>query len=226
MKSSARAGDSVTSVILGSSSPQRLSLLSLILPPRAITVLAPQCPEVDFEEAREWDEIERRLQINAREKASAVRSRSEARSGALILSADTMIVGCNEDRSLQCLGKPPSSEWAPVVRSWFQDYYFPRLHYAATAVVVEGATCRREFVVRTAIRFRSAPDLVDWYLETGEPQGKAGGYAIQGAGSVFLDRLEGSLSNVIGLPLEATLEVLIETGVISAAKQTDNDGRP
>ena len=48
-------------------------------------------------------------------------------------------------------------------------------------------------------------DWIEWYLDTGEPIGKAGGYAIQGAGSVFVTQVEGSLSNVIGLPLEDTV---------------------
>ena len=51
---------------------------------------------------------------------------------------------------------------------------------------------------------------MNWYLLTGEPRGKAGGYALQGAGSVFIEKVEGSLSNVVGLPLEALLELFAE----------------
>jgi septum formation protein len=57
------------------------------------------------------------------------------------------------------------------------------------------------------------PDVepwLDWYIATGEPQGKAGGYAVQGAGSVFVTKIEGSYSNVVGLPLEETLALLRE----------------
>jgi len=50
--------------------------------------------------------------------------------------------------------------------------------------------------------------LLDWYLSTGESRGKAGGYAIQGAASVFVTQVSGSLSNVIGLPLELTRQLL------------------
>ena len=50
-------------------------------------------------------------------------------------------------------------------------------------------------------------------LETGEPQGKAGGYAIQGAGSVFVEQVRGSLTNVVGLPLEEVLDALEELRV-------------
>ena len=57
---------------------------------------------------------------------------------------------------------------------------------------------------------KDADTLLDWYLTTGESRGKAGGYAIQGAASVFVTQVEGSLSNVVGLPLEETLAMLGE----------------
>jgi septum formation protein len=68
-----------------------------------------------------------------------------------------------------------------------------------------------ERLVETRVTFHSDIDRwLNWYLLTGEPRGKAGGYALQGAGSVFIERVEGSLSNVVGLPLEALLEMFAE----------------
>ena len=61
---------------------------------------------------------------------------------------------------------------------------------------------------RFALHDKAADEWLDWYVDTGEPLGKAGGYAIQGAGSVLVTRVEGSISNVIGLPLEHTIELL------------------
>ena len=55
--------------------------------------------------------------------------------------------------------------------------------------------------------------FLDWYLSTGEPRGKAGGYALQGAGGLFVERVDGSPSNVVGLPLRETWELLREAGV-------------
>ena len=59
----------------------------------------------------------------------------------------------------------------------------------------------------------NAKKWLDWYLSTGEPLGKAGGYGIQGAGGVFVSRVEGSIANVVGLPLNAVLETFAELGV-------------
>ncbi len=50
--------------------------------------------------------------------------------------------------------------------------------------------------------------MIDWYVGTGEPMDKAGGYAMQGAGGALVERIDGSVSNVIGLPLAETLELL------------------
>ena len=64
-------------------------------------------------------------------------------------------------------------------------------------------------VVETAVEFvELTPAMVDWYVTTGEPFGKAGGYAIQGAGGALVRRLDGSVTNVIGLPLAETLDLI------------------
>jgi septum formation protein len=64
------------------------------------------------------------------------------------------------------------------------------------------------------VRFRTiAQSECQTYWQTGEPQGKAGGYAIQGRGAIFVDHLEGSYSGVVGLPLSETAEILGEFGI-------------
>jgi septum formation protein len=68
-------------------------------------------------------------------------------------------------------------------------------------------------VVETAVRFVELTDrAIDWYLATGEHAGKAGAYGIQGAAGAFVERIEGSITNVIGLPLAETL-VLIRSAI-------------
>jgi septum formation protein len=67
--------------------------------------------------------------------------------------------------------------------------------------------------VTTSVRFVAlTDDAIEWYLATGEPFDKAGAYAVQGAGAVFVDRVEGNVSNVIGLPLPTVVELLRRLG--------------
>ena len=68
--------------------------------------------------------------------------------------------------------------------------------------------------MKTEVSFHAdVSPWLPWYLSTGESRGKAGGYALQGAGSVFVSKVRGSLSNVIGLPLEELLTVFAELKV-------------
>jgi septum formation protein len=63
-------------------------------------------------------------------------------------------------------------------------------------------------VERTRVTFRRAtPALLDWYLATGEWEGRAGGYAIQGAGAVLVSEIAGDYLNVVGLPLARLLDL-------------------
>lgn len=69
-------------------------------------------------------------------------------------------------------------------------------------------------VVRSEVHFRKiSPEEAEKYWETGEPRDKAGGYGIQGLGAVFVEHLAGSYSNVVGLPLMETAQLLAEFGV-------------
>jgi septum formation protein len=78
-----------------------------------------------------------------------------------------------------------------------------------TTGTTTGARAGSTVVVETAVQFvELTPAMVEWYVTTGEPFGKAGGYAIQGAGGAFVRRLDGSVTNVIGLPLAETLELI------------------
>lgn len=94
-----------------------------------------------------------------------------------------------------------------------------RTHLVHTGVTVggpggDGARENRSstMVVETEVRFVELSDrAIDWYLSTGEHQGKAGAYGIQGAAGGFVDRIEGSVTNVIGLPLAETLALISAT---------------
>lgn len=159
----------------------------------------------------------------ARHKAQQVRSQlndEEAslyeRPRTLIIAADTTVIVDHDEKCPLVLGNPPESDdWREVVSNWFLKYYAGRTHLAATAIYVvtpDGRSSER--IVETCVTFRvDVSPWLNWYLLTGEPRGKAGGYALQGAGSVFIDSVSGSLSNVVGLPLESLLELLAEVSL-------------
>jgi septum formation protein len=214
-------------VILGSRSPRRRELLALLVPAECIEILPPaSSEEPGFDGLTDWPAIRTRLQEIACHKAEHVRQQLGSRAATVtVLTADTTIIcGSGPDLAdhstdpgallrppLLVLGQPPEDEnWAAVVRDWFVEHYAGRTHVAATAVcLVMPDGTRHERVATTAVTMRADVELwLDWYLATGEPRGKAGGYALQGAGSAFVTRVTGSLSNVVGLPLETLGEML------------------
>lgn len=84
-------------------------------------------------------------------------------------------------------------------------------HEVLTAVVVISRGVERISVDRTIVRFTAMTDAdIEWYVASGEPMGKAGGYAIQGRGARFIDRIEGSWSTVVGLPVHTVHRLLGE----------------
>uniref|UniRef100_A0A7C2PBF4 dTTP/UTP pyrophosphatase n=1 Tax=Schlesneria paludicola TaxID=360056 RepID=A0A7C2PBF4_9PLAN len=216
-----------TRYILGSRSPRRRELLARLVPVTSIEVVPPaRAEEPGFDGLSDWPSIRAHLQEIARHKAEQVRQQiGRETAAATIITADTTIV-CGSGANLPgdsldpagvlqppllVLGQPPErDDWTDVVRGWFHTHYAGRTHMAATAVCVvsrEGTVSER--VVTTAVTIRHDVDRwLEWYLGTGEPRGKAGGYALQGAGSVFVTQVTGSLSNVVGLPLEALAEML------------------
>ena len=119
---------------------------------------------------------------------------------AWILAADTVVVVDG-----QILGKPSSHADARRMLSLLSGV----VHEVLTAVVVRHGGSETSEVVSTRVRFTTlSPAEIDWYLESGEPDGKAGAYAIQGLGSRFVDWIEGSWSNVVGLPVATVYRML------------------
>lgn len=135
----------------------------------------------------------------SREKAAAVAGRVGI--DALVVAADTTV-----DIGGQILEKPADSADARRMLRLLSG----TTHLVHTGVTVASTTGPAETnVVETAVRFVEITDaLVDWYVATGEPFGKAGAYAIQGAGAALVERVDGSVTNVIGLPLAETLHLI------------------
>lgn len=204
----------MSQLILGSRSPRRRGLLELLVSPESIDVRPPSSSdELGFVGLSSWLDIAQRLQRIARDKNEDVLAQlSPSDDLQLVLTADTTIVATDASGCYRVLGQPPDDDSCrEVVRGWFRDFYAGRSHIAATAVcLTDPRTGRRlERIVQSQVWFRDDVEpLLDWYLATGEPLGKAGGYALQGLASLFVTRIEGSITNVVGLPLEALVELL------------------
>jgi len=140
----------------------------------------------------------------AREKALDVATR---RAQAWILGADTVVVVDD-----QILGKPRDAADAKRMLLALSG----RQHdvFTAFAVVAPERRIFAERIVRTIVRFRSISKAeIDEYVQSREPFGKAGAYAVQGAARAFVAELRGSHSNVVGLPIDEVREVLRGAGV-------------
>ena len=178
-------------LILASASPRRLALLAQIgITPDAV---AP----TDIDETPLKGELPRpHAQRLARAKAAAAH-----RDGAFILAADTVVA----------VGRRilPKAESAAQARACL-ELLSGRRHTVLTAVVLHAPDGRQaERVVETAVTFaRLTTAQIGAYLEGGEWQGKAGGYAIQGAAAAHIRFLSGSHSAVVGLPLFETAQLL------------------
>ncbi|NQV23209.1 MAG: Maf family protein [Rhodopirellula sp.] len=212
-----------TPIFVGSRSPRRLELLSSIVEPGRLIVLPPEnSDEPDFDGLRTMSEFEVRChEIVALKREDVIRQLSNNHiptESCVVICADTTVIVEDSSGVLLALGQPATDgDWQEEVRGWFRNYLAGRTHAVMSVVSVSlldqtRHNCRtlsQACVTRVTMR----PDAnlwLDWYVSTGEPVGKAGGYAIQGAGSVMVTKVEGSYSNVVGLPLEETMELLRE----------------
>jgi septum formation protein len=140
----------------------------------------------------------------ARDKASAAQCPDEAGRDdrRVILAADTTVVVDGE-----ILGKPIDDDDSRRMLSRLSG----RAHEVLTGVSLRDGTTERSSVESTAVWFKPLTDQeIAWYVASGEGRDKAGAYAIQGLGSRFIPRIDGSYSNVVGLPVATVQQLLIE----------------
>jgi septum formation protein len=187
------------SLILASASPRRAELLA-----SAGFRFETMPSEVD--ETRDPTETPQAYALRvAKEKAEAALSRCR-NSGTVVLAADTVVVADG-----QLLGKPVDDRDAETMLKTLSG----RIHDVHTAVVVRSATCEQAEVVTSRVRVLPlTDDEIAWYVQTGEPEGKAGGYAIQGRAARFVDWIEGSWSNIVGLPIATVYRLLKGAGEV------------
>jgi len=187
--------DGLYALILASASPRRRELLEQI--GLCFTV---QSVDVD-ETPRDGEAPDLYVLRMAREKALACQ-RLPGNTDCLVLGADTSVV---LDGAI--MGKPRDRGDARAMLQRLSGHQ----HEVMTGVALAGPTAVRERVVTTRVVFRRlAEDEIDAYLDSGEPYDKAGGYGIQGLGGVFVTSLVGSYSAVVGLPLDATADLLAQ----------------
>jgi septum formation protein len=183
-------------LVLASASPRRAELLTAA--GFSFEVVAS-----DVDETPLLNELPGEYAVRvAREKAAAA---AGGHASSAILAADTVVIVQGE-----ILGKPDSAADAVRMLSRLSGIE----HIVATGVVLrlDGRdVCELE---STRVRFLPmTADEIAWYVGTGESEGKAGGYAIQGRAARFIDRIEGSWSNVVGLPIATVYRLLKDAGI-------------
>ena len=186
-------------IVLASRSPRRRELLGQIGVPFAVV-------ETDTDEARLPGELPEDYVLRvALAKARAVRAALPASDPRPVLGADTAVVIDGH-----ILGKPATREEALEMMRLLSG----RAHRVLTAVALIAEDGERTDLSESRVSFRTLDESeVLRYWATGEPRDKAGGYAIQGLGALFVAGLNGSFSGVMGLPLFETGRLLEQVGV-------------
>jgi septum formation protein len=193
-------------VVLASASPRRARILESLGVPHRVSVSA--VPE-DLRPGEDPAAAAERL---GRAKAAAVAAREDLP----VLGADTIVV-CDE----AILGKPASDADAVAMLRRLSG----RTHEVVTGVCLISRGEARSGVERTAVTFAPLSDTdIAWYVATGEPRDKAGAYHVDGRGGLFITRIDGSPSNVAGLPVGLLRRLAREARVDLGF--SDAEGRP
>ena len=184
-------------LVLASASPRRLDLLARI----GVTPDAVVPSEID-ESVRKGELPREHASRLAREKAQRVAAKEP---DALVLGADTVVA----------VGRRilPKVEDEATLRACMK-LLSGRRHrvFTGVALVVPGKAVRERLVETIIAIKRLSDEEIDYYADHGEWRGKAGGYALQGYGEVYVRHIAGSYSNVVGLPLAQTRQLLKSAG--------------
>lgn len=186
-------------LILASASPRRAELLTRL--DLAFDVIA-----ADIDEATKGQEQppDHAVRI-ASTKAASVARRFPDRP---VLGADTIVVVGDA-----ILGKPRDDAEARAMLGRLSG----RTHAVLTALALHFRGRLFVHLEQARVTFAPAPDeLLDWYVTTGEPTDKAGAYAVQGRAALFIERVEGNVQAVVGLPLAALPGLLRQAGLALA----------
>jgi septum formation protein len=205
------------SVVLGSRSPRRCELLLSVLGDVDFQIIPPVSDdEAGFNGLRGAEQFETRLrEIVAVKHADVSEQLPEPLTPDVVICADTIVVAWSDDQKATVLGKPPVDLWQQTVWRWFREYYSGRYHEVWTCFRITMGDQFRESIVKTKVLFCTLDDwLIDWYVSTDESIGKAGGYGIQGRASMLVEAVNGSFTNVVGLPMMEVTQTLRDFGVL------------
>lgn len=195
----------MTAIYLASRSPRRRELLLQMRVPHEVLVLA----ATDVDEPRLPGESPADYVVRtAREKAERgmISVRKRGLSPRPILSADTTVI-LGDD----ILGKPADRDEAVRMLQRLSG----TRHEVRTALALAVEDSVHEDVSITQVQFRELTERdIQRYCDSGEPYDKAGGYGIQGLAGVFVERIEGSYTGVMGLPLYETARLLAHAGIL------------
>jgi septum formation protein len=184
-------------LILASESPRRKSWLEAIGIP--FETVAPQIDEAPLPSEDPLDMVARL----SKEKALAVAARHPSR---WVLAADTIVVVDDH-----VLGKPTDETDAAAMLRLIQG----RGHLVHTGVCLTRGAEAYQFTDTAEVTLRPlTPEQIRWYVSTGEPMDKAGAYAAQGIAALFIERIDGSFSTVMGLPIERLGGLFFELGLL------------
>jgi septum formation protein len=188
----AHGGAGRLGIVLASSSPQRRAILERL----GVQFTVRPSGSTELEEG----DPEALAQENALRKARAARDPG----------AKEAVIGCDTLVALEGViyGKPAHESAARETLEALDGNTHQVV--SGVAVLLAGEE-ERSAIARTAVTFRALDEaLLDWYLATGEWRGRAGGYAIQGAGAALVRAVEGDYENVVGLPLATLLDLYPE----------------
>jgi len=188
-------------IILGSSSQRRIELLKTF----KIDFVAIS-PEIDESEINSTNPEDIVIEL-ALKKANAIKAKADD----TIISADTLV--CT---SKKIFGKPKNSKEAFEMLKELSGKW----HKVFTGVCVKIKSEEILFYEMTKVKFRKLEDSeIEYYISTGEPLDKAGAYGIQGLGGVFVEKIIGDYTNVVGLPLPKLWKILFDRGIVGKTCQ-------
>ncbi len=195
-------------IVLASKSPRRVDLLTQLLDHQfgeGVVTFAIDPPNIDE------SPLDRETPIAHVQRLAVAKSHAVAlryKSGAVIIAADTTV-----DLDGKIFGQPADEQDARRMLNELSG----RTHQVHTAVAVvhlaqNGTMLSQAHGLDSAgvSMTEITPDKMEWYLATGESLGKAGSYAVQGDGGALVERVEGSLTTVIGLPLDLLANLLAQ----------------